>query len=100
MKIELTNEQKEIIENLYHNDLPEEVYLEYIEYTNDKNLDNFEENYNGYFSSDEEFAQDMAEQLGMIDNNATWPNNCIDWKQASYELMFDYYEIDGHYFRS
>lgn len=50
--------------------------------------------------SDEEFAQDMAEQIGAIHNDAKCPNNCIDWTHAAKELMYDYSEHDGHYFRN
>lgn len=59
-----------------------------------------EECYVGHFSSDEDFAQDMAEQLGAINKNATWPYTCIDWEHASRELMYDYSEQDGYYFRN
>jgi antirestriction protein len=57
-----------------------------------------EEAYNGHYSSDEDFAQDMADQLGSIDKNASWPMNCIDWEYAAKELMYDYCESNGHYF--
>jgi len=63
-------------------------------------LSDIEEAYNGQYSSDEDFAQDMAEQLGAIDNNAKWPQNCIDWEYAAKELMYDYSEDNGHYFRN
>lgn len=59
-----------------------------------------EEAYSGQYSSDENFARDMAEQLGAIDNNAQWPNDCIDWELAARELMYDYSEDNGHYFRN
>jgi antirestriction protein len=60
----------------------------------------FDEAYAGKFDSDEDFAQDMADQLGSVDENAAWPNNCIDWEYAARELMYDYFEVDGYYFRS
>lgn len=63
-------------------------------------LDNFEEAYVGQFASDEEFAQNMAEEIGAIDKNAIWPNNCIDWEFAARELMYDYSTDDGYYFRN
>lgn len=56
--------------------------------------------YSGEFKSDEDFAQDIAEQLGAIDKNASWPQTCIDWEQAAKELMYDYVESNGHYFRN
>ena len=79
-----------------------EVYQAYIdnhglEYTE---VEDVEEAYSGQFESDEEFAQDMAEQIGAIDTDAKWPNSCIDWEYAARELMYDYFEIDGYYFRN
>lgn len=59
-----------------------------------------EEAYAGNFGSDEDFAQDMAEQIGAIDKNAKWPHNCIDWEFAAKELMYDYSEESGYYFRN
>ena len=66
----------------------------------DDGFENFEEAYSGEFSSDQEFAQQQAEDLGLINEAATWPNNCIDWEQAARELMYDYSEADGYYFRN
>jgi len=63
-------------------------------------LRNFEESYSGEYDSDEDFAQEQAEQLGLINESATWPNNCIDWELAARELMYDYSEQDGYYFRN
>jgi len=54
--------------------------------------------YSGSFDSDADFAQDMAEQLGDIDNN-NWLHRYIDWDWASKDLMMDYTEMNGHYFR-
>ena len=62
-------------------------------------IDNIDEAYWGSFGSDEDFAEDMAEQLGCIDKNLSWPYTCIDWDRASRDLMMDYSEHNGHYFR-
>lgn len=55
---------------------------------------------NSYFT---EYAQELAEDCGMVDRNAKWPANCIDWEQAARELQYDYTstDIDGvtYYFR-
>lgn len=59
-----------------------------------------EEAYQGSYDSDEEFAEDIAEQLGCINRKASWPQNCIDWECAARELMYDYFESNGHYFRN
>ena len=64
-------------------------------------LDNFEEAYVGQFDSDADFAQDMHEQIGEpLEGGDKWPYNCIDWEQASRDLMYDYVELDGYYFRN
>ena len=59
-----------------------------------------DEAYSGCYKDDEDFAQETAEQLGCIDKNAVWPMNCIDWEQAARELMYDYSEDNGYYFRN
>jgi hypothetical protein len=45
----------------------------------------------------ETYAQELAEDIGAINANASWPNNCIDWEQAARELQTDYTsaEFDG-----
>lgn len=40
-----------------------------------------------YFKS---YAQELAEDIGAVNEDATWPNNCIDWDQATRELRMDY----------
>lgn len=42
----------------------------------------------------EDYAQQLAEDIGAVDRNAAWPNNCIDWKQAAKELEMDYSTVD------
>lgn len=59
-----------------------------------------EEAYCGQYDSDEDFAQEIAEELGYIDSNASWPHTCIDWEWAARELMYDYFEMNGYYFRN
>ena len=41
-----------------------------------------------------EYAQELAEDIGAVDVNATWPNNCIDWEHAARELRHDYTGVD------
>jgi len=62
--------------------------------------ENIAEAYSGQFSSDKEFAQDMADGTGAIRDDDAWPYTCIDWDWAAKELMYDYREQDGYYFRS
>lgn len=42
----------------------------------------------------EEYARELAEDIGAIDRNANWPLGCIDWKQAADELKMDYTSVD------
>lgn len=36
------------------------------------------------------YAQDLADDCGLIDHTAGWPMNCIDWDKAARELQYDY----------
>jgi hypothetical protein len=38
----------------------------------------------------EDYAQQLAEDIGAINHSAGWPNNCIDWDRATSELQMDY----------
>jgi len=40
------------------------------------------------------YAQELAEDIGAIDRNASWPNNCIDWEEAAQELQSDYASVE------
>jgi antirestriction protein len=62
-------------------------------------LENFEEVYQGEWSCDEDFVQDLLEELGEIPRN--FPSYIhIDWERTANDVMFDYTEQDGHYFRN
>lgn len=45
----------------------------------------------------EEYAKELADDIGAIDTNAKWPLNHIDWEAAAEELKQDYTggEFDG-----
>lgn len=44
-----------------------------------------------------EYAQQSAVDIGAINKNQSWPNNCIDWDEAADQLKQDYscVEFDG-----
>jgi len=65
----------------------------------DIDIDNIVEAYQGEYKDDEDFARETADSIGAVDKNASWPMNCIDWEQAAKELMYDYSEANGYYFR-
>lgn len=54
-------------------------------------FDNFEDQYLGEWDSFEVYAQELAEDCGMIDPDAGWPNSYIDWERAARDLMMDGY---------
>jgi hypothetical protein len=41
----------------------------------------------------EEYAEQLAEDIGAIDHNAKWPLNHIDWEAAADELKQDYTSV-------
>lgn len=49
-------------------------------------------------SNFEEYAEQLADDIGAIDRNATWPICHIDWKAAAESLAQDYTEVTfgGH----
>lgn len=44
-----------------------------------------------------EYAQQIADDIGAINADASWPNSCIDWEEAASQLQMDYssVEFDG-----
>ena len=40
------------------------------------------------------YAKELADDIGAINSDATWPNNCIDWERAARELQVDYTCVD------
>lgn len=42
----------------------------------------------------EKYAQELAEDIGAINRDAGWPNDCIDWERAARELQQDYTAVD------
>ena len=61
-------------------------------------MDDIEEAYQGEYRNDEEFAQQLADDIGALNDDALWPHNYIDWERAAHDLMFDYSEHDGPLF--
>jgi hypothetical protein len=51
----------------------------------------------------EDYARQLAEEIGAISGDENWPCNCIDWERAARELRMDYSSVDfdgeTYYFR-
>lgn len=45
----------------------------------------------------EDYARELADDIGAVNKDLSWPNNCIDWERAARELLMDYTstEFDG-----
>lgn len=39
------------------------------------------------------YAQELAEDCGLVPAELSWPCRCIDWKQAASELKMDYFPV-------
>ena len=60
-----------------------------------------EDAYEGAYYDDETFAAELADSLGSVpDSDAPWPLGYIDWERAARDLMLDYFEHAGFYFRN
>jgi len=42
----------------------------------------------------EDYARDMAEDIGATNPDVAWPHSCIDWERAARELQVDYTSVD------
>lgn len=55
----------------------------------------FEEAFCGEWSSREDYAMDLAEDLGAMPKEHSWPASYIDWESAARDLFMDYFDIDS-----
>lgn len=81
----------------------EEAVQAFIELWGEDELENFEASYEGAADSPEEFAKRIAEETGDMlysPDKPSWPFYCIDWQRAARELLLDYEQENGHYFRN
>lgn len=61
--------------------------------------DEIADRYYGEYINDETFAVHRAEDMGATNNDAEWPYTHIDWDAAADELMQEYSQSNGYYFR-
>lgn len=41
----------------------------------------------------EEYARELADDIGAIPEGTSWPLTCIDWERAANDLAMDYSEV-------
>ena len=62
----------------------------------DAAVSSFEDDYCGEWDSEEDYAQDLAEDCGLVNEDASWPNSYIDWERATRDLfMGDNWSADA-----
>lgn len=62
--------------------------------------DQIEEAYQGQFNSDGDFAMDLYDSIyGLSKLDKEFPGLHIDWEGTARDIMMDYTEANGHYFR-
>ena len=98
--------QQSIVEQGYWDEFKTisiEFFNELIDY-GIESLEQFEDSYQGQYTSGAEFAEQIADECGYLGSDQGVPDfilNHIDWESVwSCELRFDYFEVDGHYFRN
>ena len=70
----------------------------YLDIGND-NFDNFEEAYRGEWDSDEDFVQNLLEDIGTIPSDLPVYIH-INWEATARDIIMDYSEENGYYFRN
>ena len=74
-----------------------ELKKKYVEHGYD--VEDFDEAYQGEWIDDETFVQELLEDVGDMPKDMPFYIH-IDWEGTARDVMMDYFEIDGHYFRS
>ena len=59
-----------------------------------------DERYSGEFYNDEEFAEALIEETEDLSGVPNFILYHIDWSGVARDLMHDYFEVSGHYFRN
>lgn len=85
---------KDAIEASYHDS---EVFEAAIDC--DIPLSDIDEAYAGEHKSDEDFAQELLEDIGTIPRDLP-AYVYIDWERTARDIMMDYCDSNGHYFRN
>ena len=42
----------------------------------------------------QDYAEQLADDCGMVPNDLRWPCTCIDWAQAARELAYNYFHVE------
>lgn len=96
--MEISEQAKKMSEE---NGLEEEVNQAYINIVGEEyaNAEEAEEAYQGEWKSDVDFVQDLLEDVGDLPEDLPF-YILIDWEGTARDVMMDYTEEGGHYFRN
>jgi len=80
--------------------LSDEVINAYFENCGASSLSDVEEAYQGEYNSDEDFAVQLLDDTGDLMSIPESLRSYFDYEKFSRDLMMDYFESNGHYFRN
>ena len=96
--------RKEIEQDSVYFDYFENKSIEFFQELVDygiESLEQFEDSYQGQHDSGADFAESLCDDCGYLQecNLPMFIQSHIDWATVwSNELLFDYFEVDGHFF--
>ena len=93
----ITKKQEELTENKSWDIEAVKAYID-LGIGND-DLDDFEEAYQGEWKTDEDFVRDLIEDTGELPKDLPGYIH-IDWEATAIDIMMDYSENYGYYFRN
>lgn len=88
----------EIIYQINENDISNDIDVINAAVCAGIDINDIDEAYNGCFKDDEEFVEDLLEQTGDVPKLPHYVY--IDWERTARDVMQDYTEENGHYFRN
>lgn len=97
---ELTDEQRDEIATLSYSNLNDKLYPTHLNNINTNNFSNFNKTYNEQFQNNKKFTTNTTNQPNPTNKNTTQPNTYINQKKTKHKLIYNYTEINGHYFRN
>jgi hypothetical protein len=93
-----SDELKDFCDVFYSDDNYHDIDVFEAAYACDIPFEDIDECYNGAWDSDEDFVQDLLESTGDLPSDLPHYIH-IDWESTARDIMMDYCEHNGHYFR-
>ena len=81
-------------------DSEREIVIAWLSNGMEFDLDNMRERYIGEYSSDQDMAEEYISGTGMLDDAPESLARYFDYESFARDLMYDIFEVSGHYFRS